>query len=155
TAHRSEPTSSSWKSLRIDAVKHVLGSSADIEGRLGRISRMLATSHLRQSTLLYVCIGIALLRIAIGISAAGAGIQHVNETVYWECLRSMRAAYHLYGKIFYPKPPLFLLSIHPFYELLGSSITSARVSVASLSLLGLPGAYLMGKALSGRAGGIA
>jgi 4-amino-4-deoxy-L-arabinose transferase-like glycosyltransferase len=67
----------------------------------------------------------------------------------------MSAGYHLYGEIFCSQPPLFLLSIYPLYELLGSTITSARVSVAILSLLGLLGAYLMGKALSGRLGGIA
>jgi 4-amino-4-deoxy-L-arabinose transferase-like glycosyltransferase len=117
--------------------------------------RKSATSHLGQATPLYICIAIASVTIAIGIGAAGLSELHSNEGVYWQSLRAMSAGYHLYGQIFCSQPPLFLLSIYPFYELLGSTITSARVGVATLSLLGLPGAYLMGKALSGRAGGIA
>ena len=67
----------------------------------------------------------------------------------------MSAGYHLYGQIFCSQPPFFLISVYPFYELLGSTITSARIGVAILSLLGLVGAYLIGKALAGRAGAVA
>jgi 4-amino-4-deoxy-L-arabinose transferase-like glycosyltransferase len=67
----------------------------------------------------------------------------------------MDAGNHLYKQIFYSQPPLFLMSIYPFYELLGSTIKSARLGVAVLSVLGLVGAYLIGKALGGRAASVA
>lgn len=78
-----------------------------------------------------------------------------DEGVYWQTLRAMSAGYRLYGEIFCSQPPAFLLSIYPLYLLFGSTISAARLGVAALSLLGLGGAYLMGKALAGRAGGIA
>jgi 4-amino-4-deoxy-L-arabinose transferase-like glycosyltransferase len=118
------------------------------------IARRPEPSHLGPATLLFICIAIASVAIAIDISAANLS-QTYDEGVYWQSLRAMSAGYHLYEQIFYSQPPLFLMSIYPFYELLGSTITSARVGVATLSLLGLPGAYLIGKALAGRAAGIA
>ena len=111
-------------------------------------------SYLGQGTFLFIFITIALVAIATDISATQLS-QIYDEGVYWQSLRSMSAGYHLYKQIFYSQPPLFLLSIYPFYKLFGSTIVSARVGVAILSLLGLPGAYLMGKALAGRPGGIA
>jgi 4-amino-4-deoxy-L-arabinose transferase-like glycosyltransferase len=78
-----------------------------------------------------------------------------DEGVYWQTLRAMRAGYSLYGEVFCSQPPVFPLSIFPFYLLFGSSISAARLGVAALSLLGVAGAYLLGKALAGRAGGIA
>jgi 4-amino-4-deoxy-L-arabinose transferase-like glycosyltransferase len=118
-----------------------------------RRGRYALRPRLLQAIPLCICIAIALVTIAIGIGATGQSELHSNEGVYWQSLRAMSTGHHLYGQIFYSQPPLFLLSIYPFYELLGSTITSARIGVATLSLLGLPGAYLMGKALSGHAGG--
>src|SRR5947207_9270967 len=48
-----------------------------------------------------------------------------------------------------------MLSTIPGYILFGSSIWSARLGIALVSLLGLLGAFLLGKALSGRLGAIA
>ena len=106
---------------------------------------------LRQPALLLIYFAVAVVAIAIDIRAAGPSF---DEGVYWQSLRSMSAGSPLYEKVFDSQPPLFLLSIYPFYELLGSTIVSARIGVAALSLLSLPGAYLMGKALGGRAGAI-
>lgn len=78
-----------------------------------------------------------------------------DEGVYWQTLRAMGAGYALYQPTFYSQPPFFLLSTFPFYALLGSSLWSARLGIALVSLLGLPGAFLLGKALSGRLGAIA
>ncbi len=78
-----------------------------------------------------------------------------DEGVYWQTLRAMSAGYGLYGQIFYSQPPFFLLSVYPFFVLFGHTIWSARLGVAVVSLLGLPGAYLLGKSLSGRVGAIA
>ncbi len=78
-----------------------------------------------------------------------------DEGVYWQTLRAMSAGYGLYRAIFCSQPPVFPLSIYPFYLLFGSTISAARLGVAVLSLLGLAGAYLLGKVLAGRVGGVA
>ena len=94
--------------------------------------------------------------VAVGIDISLRPLSEVyDEGVYWQSLRAMSAGYHLYQEIFCSQPPLFLTSIHPIYDSLGSSITSARIGVAILSALALPGAYLIGRALAGPAAGIA
>jgi 4-amino-4-deoxy-L-arabinose transferase-like glycosyltransferase len=111
-------------------------------------------SHLGQVTLLFICT--AAFAAAVGIDIRVSHLSQIpDEGVYWESLRAMSAGYYLYREIFCSQPPLFLMSIYPVYELLGSMITSARIGVAILSLFALPGAYLIGKALAGRAAGIA
>lgn len=75
-----------------------------------------------------------------------------DEGVYWQSLRSMSAGGSLYQQIFYSQPPFFLLSIYPFYVLLGQTLWSARLGIAVISLFGLVGALLLGKALAGRKG---
>jgi 4-amino-4-deoxy-L-arabinose transferase-like glycosyltransferase len=77
-----------------------------------------------------------------------------DEGVYWQTLRTMHAGFGLYDQIFYGQPPLFVLSVYPFYALFGQSIAAARAGIAALSLLGLLGAYMMGKALGGRVGAL-
>ncbi len=67
----------------------------------------------------------------------------------------MGAGHALYKDIFYSQPPFFLLSTFPSYILFGGSLWSARLGIALVSLVGLLGAYLLGKALSGRLGAIA
>lgn len=77
-----------------------------------------------------------------------------DEGVYWQSLRSMRGGLSLYHTVFYSQPPLFLLSTYAGYALFGSSLWSARLGVALVSLLGFLGAYLLGKALAGRRGAL-
>ncbi len=78
-----------------------------------------------------------------------------DEGVYWQTLRAASAGHRLYGETFFSQPPFFLQSIYPFYAWLGSTIAAARLGTATFSLFGLAGAYLLGRALGGRAGGIA
>jgi hypothetical protein len=75
-----------------------------------------------------------------------------DEGVYWQSLHSMASGAALYQHIFYSQPPFFLISIYPFYILFGQNIWSARLGVAIISLFGLLGALLLGKALAGRCG---
>jgi 4-amino-4-deoxy-L-arabinose transferase-like glycosyltransferase len=110
--------------------------------------------HVRQTSALFICIALAALAISIDAGASKLS-QIYDEGVYWQSLRAMSAGYHLYEEIFYSQPPVFLLSVYPFYQLFGATVASARLGVISLSLLGIPGAYLMGTALAGRVGGIA
>ncbi len=78
-----------------------------------------------------------------------------DEGVYWQSLRSLAHGHPLYSQTFYSQPPGFLLSIYPFFVALGSSLWSARFGIACISLLGLFGIWLLGRALFGNPGGIA
>jgi hypothetical protein len=78
-----------------------------------------------------------------------------DEGVYWQSLRAMQAGGVLYHTIFYSQPPAFLLTTFPLYSLFGGTLGSARLAIALVSLLALPGAYLLGQALAGRAGALA
>jgi len=102
--------------------------------------------------------------LALVVIAIGMRLYHLDlpfdrdgydEGVYWQTLRSMSAGNILYQQIFYSQPPFFILSTFPGYILFGSSLWSARFSIALVSLLGMLGAFLLGKALSGRLGAIA
>src|SRR5258708_24912260 len=66
----------------------------------------------------------------------------------------MRGGYYLYQQIFYSQPPFFILSVYLFFALLCHTLWSARFGIALLSLLGLPGAFMLGKALQGRIGAL-
>lgn len=104
-------------------------------------------------------IAIALLAIAIWTRLHDLGLPFdrdgYDEGVYWQSLRAMSADHPLYQQIFYSQPPFFLLSIFPTYLLLGQTLWSARLGIAIISLLGLLGVFLLGKALGGRIGAIA
>ena len=101
----------------------------------------------------------ALIIIAIGMRLYHLGVPFdrdgYDEGVYWQTLRSMSAGNILYKQIFYSQPPFFMLSTFPGYILFGSSLWSARFAIALVSLIGLLGAFLLGKALSGRLGALA
>src|SRR3989440_7049801 len=102
---------------------------------------------------------LALIVVAIGMRLYHLGLPFdrdgYDEGVYWQTLRSMNAGNILYKQIFYSQPPFFLLSTFPSYILFGASLWSVRLGIALISLLGLLGAFLLGKALSGRLGAIA
>ena len=78
-----------------------------------------------------------------------------DEGVYWQSLRAMSGGHALYQQIFYSQPPFFLFSIFPIFMLLGQTLSAARLGIALVSLFGLIGAFLLGKAVSGRVGAIA
>jgi 4-amino-4-deoxy-L-arabinose transferase-like glycosyltransferase len=75
-----------------------------------------------------------------------------DEGVYWQSLRAMLAGNSLYHTIFYSQPPAFLLTVFPGFAAFGGTLWSARFSIALVSLLGFPGALLLGKSLAGRLG---
>lgn len=111
-----------------------------------------------QAILFWAIIGL-LFVIAIAMRLYQLGLpfdrDSYDEGVYWQSLRAMAAGHALYSDIFYSQPPLFLLSTYPIYALFGASLWSARLGIALVSLFGLVGAFLLGKALSGRVGAIA
>lgn len=100
---------------------------------------------------------VVIVAIAMRVYGLGGRFDYdgYDEGVYWQTLRAMSAGYNLYGRIFCSQPPGFPLSIYPLYVAFGSTIVAARLGVAALSVLGLAGAYMLGKALAGRVGGVA
>ncbi|MBX5458554.1 MAG: glycosyltransferase family 39 protein [Thermogemmatispora sp.] len=75
-----------------------------------------------------------------------------DEGVYLQSLRAMSHGFALYSQIFYSQPPFFLESIFPIYVLAGQTLWAGRLAIALLSLCGLIGAWLLGKALHGYTG---
>ncbi len=112
----------------------------------------------RWQTIFMWVVPLAFLAIAICMRLYNLGqpFDHdgYDEGVYWQSLRAMAAGHTLYQQVFYSQPPFFLLSTYPIFALFGNTLWSARFGIALVSLLGLPGALLMGKALSGRSGAI-
>src|SRR6266849_11223310 len=110
-------------------------------------------------TMLFWGVILALVVVAVGMRLYQLGVPFdrdgYDEGVYWQTLRAMSAGHALYGDIFYSQPPFFILSTFPGYILLGGSLWSARFAIALVSLFGLLGASLLGKALAGRLGAVA
>ncbi len=115
--------------------------------------------YLKWQTIIFWSAILALTVLAIGMRLYHLGIPFdrdgYDEGVYWQTLRTMSTGNVLYKEIFYSQPPFFILSTFPGYIFFGSSLWSARFGIALISLLGLLGAFLLGKALSGRWGAIA
>nr|BBH89485.1 hypothetical protein KTC_42360 [Thermosporothrix sp. COM3] len=77
-----------------------------------------------------------------------------DEGVYWQTLRAMSAGHPLYKETFYSQTPFFILSVFPSYVLFGHSLWAARFGIVLISLLGLVGVFLIGRALAGRMGAL-
>lgn len=77
-------------------------------------------------------------------------IADYDEGVYWQSLRSMAHGHPLFSSVFSSQPPLFLLSVYPFYMIFGQSLSAARLALLSFSLAGVAGAYVFGRALGHR-----
>lgn len=109
-------------------------------------------------TLLFILVVIALLAFALWMRIHDLGLPFdrdgYDEGVYWQSLLAMSAGHRLYRQIFYSQPPFFLLSIYPFFVLFGQTLWSARLGIAVMSLFGLVGTCLLGKAIGGRLGAI-
>ncbi len=103
-------------------------------------------------------VALALFFLAVGTRLYHLGLPFdrdgYDEGVYWQSLRAMSAGHTLYQQIFYSQPPFFLLSVFPGFTLFGGTLWSGRLGIALLSLIGVLGAFLLGKALSGRPGAI-
>ena len=133
--------------------------STSITGKAVEVVQAEESRYQRWQTLLFWSGVILLVIVAIGMRLYQLGLPFdrdgYDEGVYWSSLRAMSAGYPLYGSIFYSQPPAFLLLTFPAYVLFGGTLWSARLSIALISLVGLPGAFLLGRALSGRIGALA
>ncbi|MBV9689487.1 MAG: glycosyltransferase family 39 protein [Ktedonobacteraceae bacterium] len=127
--------------------------------RVGRVAPgARQESSLNWQTALTYVVAVALVIIALQMRLHDLGLPFdrdgYDEGVYWQSLRAMAAGHTLYQQIFYSQPPFFLLSIFPTYMLAGQTLWAARLGIALVSLLGLLGAFLLGRALAGHIGAI-
>ena len=110
-------------------------------------------------TLLFYFVILALLAFGLWMRLKDLGLPYdrdgYDEGVYWQSLRAMSSGHSLYQQIFYSQPPFFLLSVYPIYSFFGQNLWAARLGIAVVSLFGLLGAFLLGKAIGGRIGAIA
>src|SRR6516165_926452 len=85
----------------------------------------------------------------------GPGVDY-DDGVWWQALRAMAHGHSLFGSVFSAQPPLFLLSVYPFYMIFGQTLSAARLALIFFSLVGLTGVYVAGRALGHRIiGGVA
>ncbi len=113
--------------------------------------------HLSWQTLLLCLLALTFLAIGLWMRLRDLGLpvdRDNGDGVYWQSLRAMSTGHTLYQQIFYSQPPFFLLSVYPIYSFFGQTIWSADLGVAVISLFGLLGAFLLGKALGGWLGAI-
>ncbi len=121
-------------------------------------NKIRSADTLRWQTLLMWGVVVALVIIAVLMRLYKLDVPFdrdgYDEGVYWQSLRAMSAGHALYQSIFYSQPPFFLFSTFPGYALFGGTLWSARLGIALVSLFGLLGAFLLGKALGGRLGAV-
>lgn len=72
-----------------------------------------------------------------------------DEGVYWQSLRAMAAGHPLFSSVFSSQPPMFLLSIYPFYMAFGQTIAAARIGVAIFGLIGIVAMYWLASEIAG------
>lgn len=99
----------------------------------------------------WIALGACGLTLALSLQTLQSPSVEYDEGVYWQSLRALAAGHPLFGSIFSSQPPLFLLSVYPFYMIFGQSLTAARLALLCFALLGLAGVYVAGHALGHRA----
>ncbi len=77
-----------------------------------------------------------------------------DEGVYWQSLRAMAEGHPLFTSVFSSQPPMFLLSVYPFYMLFGQTIAAAHIGVAIFALVGLVAMYWLASEIGGRWAGL-
>jgi hypothetical protein len=78
-----------------------------------------------------------------------------DEGIRIEQLLLMSAGYRPFRDIFAAQGPLLLDLLYPWFALFGGDLVAARLAVALYSLVGLGGAYWVGRLAGGTLGGVA
>lgn len=103
----------------------------------------------------WVALAACAVTLAITLQTLQGRSADYDEGVYWQSLRAMANGHALFGSVFSSQPPLFLLSIYPFFMLFGQSLSAARVGLLVFALVGIAGVYWLGRALGYRSVGAA
>src|SRR5690242_5763752 len=92
-------------------------------------------------------LGAGVIALALALQTLQGPSTDYDEGVYWQSLRAMANGHPLFSSVFSSQPPLFLLSVYPFYMLFGQSLGAARIALIVFSLAGIAGTYVAGRAL--------
>jgi len=79
---------------------------------------------------------------------------HYDEGVYTASLQSLAAGHTLYQHVYSAQPPLFLLTLLPFYIVGGKTVIAARFGIVIFSLIGIGAITWLGENLWGYRVGI-
>ncbi|HET8907655.1 MAG TPA: glycosyltransferase family 39 protein [Ktedonobacterales bacterium] len=103
-----------------------------------------------------MALGSIVVALVLSLQTLNGASKDYDEGVYLQSLRALAEGHPLFSSVFSSQPPLFLLSIYPFYALFGQSLSAARLGLLFFSLAGLMGMFVAGRALQHRVvGGVA
>jgi hypothetical protein len=96
--------------------------------------------------------------VGLGFLAAeaivlNARIRDYDEGVYWQSVRALARGEPLFRSVFASQPPGFYYALLPFYWI-GHSLSSLRIEVLLLGLVGLAATYAAGRLLAGDVAGL-
>lgn len=99
------------------------------------------------------CAAVGLGFVAAEALVLNARIRDYDEGVYWQSFRALARGEPLFRSIFAPTPPAFYYSLLPFYWL-AHSLTSLRLGVLLIGVIGLVATYIAGRLLAGDLAGL-
>jgi 4-amino-4-deoxy-L-arabinose transferase-like glycosyltransferase len=82
-----------------------------------------------------------------------ARIRDYDEGVYWQSVRALARGETMFQSVFASQPPIFYEALLPFYWV-GHSLTSLRLTVLTLGIIGLGATYAVGRLLAGHMAGL-
>ncbi|MGE5334159.1 MAG: ArnT family glycosyltransferase, partial [Nitrososphaerota archaeon] len=98
----------------------------------------------------WTALGACLVALALALHTLQGPVADYDEGVYWQSLRAMASGHPLFSAVFSSQPPLFLLSVYPFYMFFGQGLSAARMALVVFSVAGIAGVYVTGRALGHR-----
>src|ERR1700737_2053057 len=101
----------------------------------------------------WAAVAISLGFVASQAMVLTARIRDWDEGVYWQSIRALARNEPLFKSVFASQPPMFYETLLPFYWV-GHSLTSLRIGVLMLGLVGLAATYVTGRLLVGHVVGL-
>jgi len=105
----------------------------------------------RLTTWAAVAVGVGFL--ATETVVVNARIRDYDEGVYWQSIRALARGEPMFRTVFATSPPIFYEALLPFYWV-GHSLSSLRVGILVLGLVGLAATYVFGRLLAGDLAGV-
>lgn len=153
TSHKSDASNTSGASdaTRTTRARRRTARRANrLANRPPTLSAALGAWIARISPAGWVAVGACVLALALALQTLQGPANDYDEGVYWQSLRAMANGHPLFSSIFSSQPPLFLLSVYPFYMVFGQSLSAARLALVFFSVAGIAGVYITGRALGQR-----
>ena len=113
-------------------------------------ARSIAGDHWKEALALALLLGVAAAVEARGLRAG----PNYDEGVYLASVDALRHGGRLAVDVFTSQPPGFYVLLQAIAGLVGSSVNPMRIGFEAVALVGVLGAWLLGRQLSGPAGGL-